>query len=121
MQVERELIPPHILTPPTVFIHSDIQAVLTAIVKLQTTKTGQYLIKQVLDKIERIKQMSRREGIIVQLNWIPGHADIYGNELTDRTANEGRTNVIIIPELTSHLGLHTQKCDAERANATRPP
>ena len=91
MQVEREFIPPHIPTPHTVFIHSDSLAVLSAIVQLQTTKTGQYLIKQVLDKIERIKRMKGREGTIVQLNWIPGHTGIYGNELADRTANEGRT------------------------------
>ena len=61
MQVEHELIPPHIPTPHTVFIHSDSKAVLAAIVQLQTTKTGQYLIKQVLDKIERIKRMKGRE------------------------------------------------------------
>ena len=35
--------------------------------------------------------MKGREGTIVQLNWIPGHTGIYGNELADRTANEGRT------------------------------
>ncbi|EIM19049.1 hypothetical protein WALSEDRAFT_61661 [Wallemia mellicola CBS 633.66] len=89
MQVEREFIPLHIPTPHTVFIHSDSLAVLSAIVQLQTTKTGQYLIKQVLDKIERIKRMEGREKTIVQLNWIPGHTAIYGNELADGTANEG--------------------------------
>ncbi|TIC46039.1 hypothetical protein E3Q06_03729, partial [Wallemia mellicola] len=75
----------------TIYEADDSLAVLSAIVQLQTTKTGQYLIKQVLDKIERIKRMEGREGTIVQLNWIPGHTGIYGNELADRTANEGRT------------------------------
>ncbi|TIC34366.1 hypothetical protein E3Q08_04473, partial [Wallemia mellicola] len=68
-----------------------VEPVLSAIVQLQTTKTGQYLIKQVLDKIEKIKRMEGREGTIVRLNWIPGHTGIYGNELAHRTANEGRT------------------------------
>ncbi|TIA95651.1 hypothetical protein E3P94_03608, partial [Wallemia ichthyophaga] len=64
----------------------DSQAVLSAIVQSQSTKTGQYLIKQVLDKIDWIKQTKRRN-FVVQLNWIAGHVDIYA----DRTVNEGRT------------------------------
>ncbi|TIB27552.1 hypothetical protein E3P86_04115 [Wallemia ichthyophaga] len=88
--IEEELIPPHIPTPPVVFINSDIQAVLSKIVQLQSTKTGQYLIKQVLDIIDWIKRTKRKD-FVVQLNWIPGHVDIYGNELADRIANEGWT------------------------------
>ncbi|TIB62392.1 hypothetical protein E3P78_02424 [Wallemia ichthyophaga] len=67
--IEEELI------PPVVFINSDSQAVLSEI-----------SLTKLIGLNER-----REKDFDVQLNWIPRHVDIYGNELADRTANEGWT------------------------------
>ncbi|TIB68746.1 hypothetical protein E3P77_00933 [Wallemia ichthyophaga] len=69
----------------------DNQAALAAMFQLQSTKTGQYLVMRILEQVTKLNSIRRNQSPVINLNWIPGHTEIYGNELADRTANEERT------------------------------
>ncbi|EOR00813.1 hypothetical protein J056_000623 [Wallemia ichthyophaga EXF-994] len=69
----------------------DNQAALAAMFQLQSTKTGQYLVMRILEQVTKLNSIRRNQSPVINLNWIPGHTEIYGKELADRTANEERT------------------------------
>jgi ribonuclease HI len=69
-------------------IFSDSQAALKAIIKPQR-QTGQAIIKAILDGVDQIHALYPEFNI--QLEWIPGHKDIQGNEEADQAAKAAAT------------------------------
>ena len=75
--------------PPSILIHTDSQSVLSAIVHFQTSKAAQYIIRRIINLLNKLKRLYGRDTF---LTWIPGHMDVEGNELADKEANKGRTD-----------------------------
>ncbi len=67
-----------------IWIFSDSQA---AIKRLQNSslKVGQYYIQSIRKWAEKLKDLH----IQMQLEWVPGHMNILGNELADKAAKRG--------------------------------
>ena len=66
-----------------VFIFTDNQSSIKAI-EHPRHQSGQYIIKQILDSINRIHDLEPT--CIIHLEWVPGHMNIEGNEQADKAA-----------------------------------
>jgi hypothetical protein len=67
-----------------VWIFSDSQAAIKRL-KNSSLKAGQYYVQSIRKWSEKFQQL----GIQMQLEWVPGHMNIRGNELADKAAKKG--------------------------------
>jgi ribonuclease HI len=88
-------------------IFSDSQAALKALSKPQR-QTGQIIIKAILDGIEQIHALY--PDFSIQLEWIPGHEDIEGNETADRAAKAATQ--LDISKAIPRAGLQSSRSNA---------
>jgi ribonuclease HI len=72
------------LNTEKVWIFSDSQAAIKRL-KKSSLKAGQYYIQSIRKWAERFQDL----GIQMQLEWVPGHMNIKGNELADKAAKKG--------------------------------
>ena len=66
-------------------IFVDNQASIQAVNKLKQ-QSGQYIIASIHHQLDRIKQ--QRPNLVFQIEWVPGHMDIQGNEKADEEAKK---------------------------------
>jgi len=71
-----------------VHIFSDSQAAIQAI-ESPRRQSGQYIIKDILDKIDGIHEIKPSGNIYIE--WVPDHKDVQGNELADQAAKIATT------------------------------
>src|SRR5436189_118572 len=64
-----------------VHIFTDNQSAIQAI-ESPKQQSGQYIIKSILDKIDKIQEAKPMCNIYIE--WVPGHKDIEGNEQADQ-------------------------------------
>src|SRR5205814_3245542 len=71
----------------------------SAIQTIETPKqqSGQYIIKSILDKIDKIHEAKPTSNIHIE--WAPGHKDIEGNEQADQAAKTAATPSITPPKI----------------------
>jgi hypothetical protein len=55
-----------------------------------TTRSGQTLIHRITECATRI--IKKFPGVIIQIEWVPGHSAISGNEIVDALAKEAAEN-----------------------------
>ena len=66
-------------------VYADSQSAIKATTN-PGRQSGQEIIRDVLDTIETLQQ--EYPNIIISIIWIPGHMDIYGNEMADTAAKK---------------------------------
>ena len=66
-------------------VYADSQPAIKATMK-PNRQSGQEIIRDVLDTIESLQQ--EYPNITISIIWIPGHKDIYGNEMADAAAKK---------------------------------
>ena len=72
------------LNTEKIWIFSDSQAAIKRL-KDSSLKAGQYYIQSIRKWAERFQN----NYIQIQLEWVPGHMNIKGNELADKAAKKG--------------------------------
>src|SRR5437667_10957422 len=72
-----------------VHIFTDNQPTIQAI-ESPKQQSGQYIIKSILDKIDKIYEV--KPTCIIHIEWVPGHKDIDGNEQADQAAMVAATS-----------------------------
>src|SRR5437762_8794650 len=79
-----------------VYVVTDNQS---AIQTIETPKkqSGQYIIKSLLDKIDKIHEAKPTSNI--HIKWVPGHKDIKGNEQVDQAAKTTATSSTMPPNI----------------------
>ena len=68
---------------PNVYIFTDNQSTIQA-VDSPKRQSGQYIVKEILDTIDRIHQA--KPCSTIHIKWVPGHMNIKGNEQADQAA-----------------------------------
>ena len=81
-----------------VHIFADSQSAIQA-VESPKRQSGQYIIKKIMDTVDRIYEAKPRTNI--HIDWVPGHTGINGNEWADQAAkaeaiNASSCNTIIV-------------------------
>lgn len=69
--------------PGRVFICVDSQASIRANGN-PSSKSGQHIVRRVVEEIEKL----RKDGYVIELQWVPAYMGIAGNELADKAAKE---------------------------------
>ena len=76
-----------------IHIFTDNQSAIQA-VDTPKRQSGQYIVKEILDIIDRIQEI--KPSSIIHIEWVPGHMNIKGNERADQAAKAAA-----IPNTTS--------------------
>ena len=76
-----------------IHIFTDNQSAIQA-VDSPKRQSGQYIVKEILDTIDRIREIKPSSAIHIE--WVPGHTNIMGNERADQAAKAAA-----IPNITS--------------------
>ena len=79
---------------PNVYIFTDNQSTIQA-VDSPKRQSGQYIVKEILDTINRIHQA--KPCSTIHIEWVPGHMNINGNERADRAAKAAATSTTTPP------------------------
>ena len=93
IQMTTELFEEKINKYTNTFIFTDNQSTIEAI-ESPKCQSGQYIIKEILDTIDRIQEI--KSSSIIHIEWVPGHMNIMGNERADQAAKAAA-----IPNTTS--------------------
>jgi len=82
-------------------IFTDNQAAIQAVAR-PTVSSGQYITFRVIGEIEK----ARRKGIEVELQWVPSHQGVPGNEEVDKLAKQAagwdQSSKAVEPEVRGH-------------------
>ena len=76
-----------------IWVFSDSQAAIKRL-KNQSLKAGQYYVQSIKKWAKKFKELD----ILVYLEWVPGHMNVYGNEMADKAAKKGTELQRICPE-----------------------
>jgi ribonuclease HI len=76
--------------PGHVTIHLDNQPAIRTIPRGYPAQPGQYLLRCLHDTLGAIR--ARKPRLTFNLRWVPGHADVEGNEWADREAKAAASN-----------------------------
>jgi len=71
-----------------VYIFTDNQSAIQT-VESPKCKSGQYIVKEILDIIDRIHQT--KPTCNIHIEWVPGHENVEGNEQADQAAKTAAT------------------------------
>lgn len=65
---------------------------ITGTVETRTKPCKNVLLQKIIRKCKRKIRHLRKIGLNVEIRWIPGHVDIYGNERADKAAKQCHSN-----------------------------
>ncbi len=69
----------------TVYIMSDCQSAINSVCSREAHDNHQ----DIIDKCHKLCADLKHHNINVEIHWVPGHVDLEGNEVADRSANVG--------------------------------
>src|SRR5436190_9676439 len=80
-----------------VYVFTDNQSTIQA-VDSPKRQSGQYIIKEILDIIDRIHKV--KPACTIHMEWVPGHKNVEGNEQADQAAKAAATSSTTPPPPT---------------------
>ena len=76
------------------YVFTDNQSAIQAI-DSPMRQSGQYIIKEILDTIDRIHEV--KPTCTIHIEWVPGHKNVEGNERADQAAKAAATSCTTPP------------------------